>query len=127
MPQVIGLGGVFFKCKDPEKLKAWYQEHLGISGEYGVMFNWKEQSEKNNKAFTLFSPFKSDTDYFTPSEKPFMFNFVVDDLKGMLEKLKNEGVEVMEKVEEYDYGKFGWIMDPEGNKVELWEAPKTTD
>ena len=121
MPQVIGLGGIFFKCKDPEKLKVRYQEHLGISGEYGVMFSWKDQVEKQSNAYTLFTPFKNDTDYFAPSEKSFMFNFVVDDLKSMLAKLKSEGVEVLGEIEEYDYGKFGRIMDPEGNKIQLWE------
>lgn len=124
MANVLGLGGVFFKCKDPEKLKAWYQKHLGISGEYGMMFNWKEQAEKPYDAMTLFTPFKDNTDYFAPSEKSFMFNFVVDDLVGMLEKLKSEGVEVVGEIEEYDYGKFGRIMDLEGNKIELWEPTK---
>jgi predicted enzyme related to lactoylglutathione lyase len=124
MPNIIGLGGIFFKAKDPEKLKIWYKEHLGISGEYGIMFNWKEQAEKQGNAYTVFSTFKEDTDYFSPSAKPFMFNFVVDDLAGMLAKLKSEGVEVLGEMEEYDYGKFGRIVDPEGNKIELWEATK---
>ena len=100
--------------------KDWYNTHLGLNtDDYGCTFWWKD--ENGNKCSTQWSPFKEDTKYFAPSEKQFMMNFRVADLKGLLKQLKEEGVTIVGEIEEYDYGKFGWILDPEGNKIELWE------
>ncbi|MCW9037934.1 VOC family protein [Altibacter sp.] len=118
--RVTGLGGFFFKTKNPDHIKNWYNEHLGLNTDaYGCTFWWKD--EAGNKCSTQWSPFKEDTKYFAPSEKQFMMNFRVADLEGLLEVLKKEGVTVVGEMEEYVYGKFGWILDPEGNKIELWE------
>lgn len=121
MNYVTGLGGVFFKTRDKEKLLAWYQEHLGIEvDEYGSKsFNWLEES--GEKAFSVWGPFKEESDYFDPSEQPFMVNFRVRDLDGLLEHLKSKGVERIGKIDEYPFGRFAWILDPEGVKIELWE------
>lgn len=124
MKRVTGLGGVFFKTADPKKLKAWYGKHLGLPvDEYGASFRWMdlENKEANVPALTAWSPFKEDTTYFQPSEKQFMFNYRVENLVELLKVLKEEGVQIVGEMEEYPYGKFGWIMDPEGNKIELWE------
>ena len=118
--RVTGLGGFFFKTEDPKKAKDWYKNHLGLNtDDYGCTFWWKD--EKGNKCSTQWSPFKNDTKYFEPSKKEFMMNFRVENLKELLEVLKGEGVTVVGEMEEYEYGKFGWILDPEGNKIELWE------
>jgi uncharacterized protein YndB with AHSA1/START domain/predicted enzyme related to lactoylglutathione lyase len=122
-PDVTGIGGVFFKCHNPKKLMAWYSAHLGIpsvGGEAGV-FQWREAASPENVAHTVWGLFTEDTAYFGPSEKPFMLNYRVRDLERLLARLREKGVTVIEGVETYEYGKFGWIMDPEGNKVELWE------
>ena len=118
MKRVTGIGGAFFKSKDPQKLAEWYEKHLGIPFNGGVYSGFTSEDKGE---MTVFSMFPEDTDYFAPAEKPFMFNFRVEDLHKLLETLKEEGVEVLEKTEEYSYGKFGWIVDPEGNKIELWE------
>lgn len=119
MKRVTGLGGVFFKSNDPKKIKEWYQTHLGV----GEIFSWKEVDKPDTKinAMTVWSPFKKDTDYFNPSEKEFMFNYRVENLVELLKILKDEGVEIVGEIKVESYGKFGWIMDPEGNKIELWE------
>ena len=118
--RVTGIGGVFFKAKDPEHLKTWYRNHLGLdTNDYGCTFWWKD--DKGNDCITQWSTFKEDTTYFQPSEKPFMMNFRVENLEKLLEELKKEGVEIVGNTEVYDYGKFGWVLDPEGNKIELWE------
>ena len=129
MKRVTGIGGIFFKSKDPKKLIEWYKKHLDVpveieeSGEY-VIFNWRKQAENQEKGYTLWGPFPSESKYFQPSTKDFMFNFTVDNLDEILEVLKEEGVHVFDEREEHQEGKFGWILDPEGNKVELWEPPK---
>ncbi len=118
--RVTGLGGFFFKTKDPDGIKAWYKNHLGIpTDQYGWTFWWKDKEGKD--CSTQWSPMNEDTTYFKPSEKQFMMNFRVADLKGLLKVLEKEGVTIVGEVEEYEYGKFGWILDPEGNKIELWE------
>lgn len=118
--RVTGIGGMFFKCEDPSEVKEWYKKHLGFNtDDWGCTFWWKEKSGKD--ASTQWSPFKDDTSYFSPSNKEFMFNYRVHDLKELIKTLKEEGVTVVGDIEEYDYGKFGWIMDPYGNKIELWE------
>ena len=124
MKRVIGIGGVFFKARDPEKLRAWYQQHLGLEFDnYGsVVFGCPDEEEQRKSAQTVWSLFPSDTKYFDPSKAPFMINYRVENLASLLEQLRNEGVEVDERMEEYEYGRFGWIMDPEGNRIELWET-----
>lgn len=120
MKRVTGLGGVFFKTEDQKKTKDWYKNHLGLNtDDYGCTFWWKD--EENKKCATQWSPFKSDTDYFEPSKKEFMINFRVENLVELLNILTKEGVTVVGKMEEYDYGKFAWILDNEDNKIELWE------
>jgi predicted enzyme related to lactoylglutathione lyase len=118
--RVTGLGGFFFKTEDPIKTKEWYHKHLGLNTDnYGCTFWWKD--EEGNKCSTQWSPFKNDTTYFEPSKKEFMMNYRVENLTELLKVLKSEGVTVVGEMEEYDYGKFGWILDLEGNKIELWE------
>ena len=123
MKRVIGIGGVFIKAKDPEKLRAWYQKHLGLEPDAygGVLFQCPAGEEERQTAQTVWSLFPSDTKYFDPSSAPFMINYRVENLARLLEQLRSEGVEVDERSEEHEYGKFGWIMDPEGNRIELWE------
>lgn len=118
--RVTGIGGLFFKSKDPKSSKEWYKKHLGFNtDDYGCTFWWKD--ENGNDCSTQWSPFKDDTSYFNPSEKAFMFNYRVENLEELLLTLKEEGVTVVGDMETYDYGKFGWILDNEGNKIELWE------
>lgn len=125
MKKVIGIGGIFFKSENPVTLKAWYKKHLGIeSDQYGAIFPSNGFSNFDKESYTVWSPFVKDTDYFHPSSQPFMINFVVDDLLGLLEELKKEGIEKVGEMEEAEYGKFAWVLDPEGNKIELWEPPK---
>lgn len=124
MKRVTGLGGVFFKTSDPKKIKEWYGKHLGLPvDEYGASFKWIEVDKPGAKepAVTAWSTFDEKTKYFEPSQKPFMFNYRVENLVELLKVLKGEGVEIVGEIQEYPYGKFGWIMDPDGNKVELWE------
>jgi catechol 2,3-dioxygenase-like lactoylglutathione lyase family enzyme len=117
MARITGLGGIFYKVADPEKTRAWYQETLGIGGEWGAMFPFKNDDAEG---FTLFSPFKSDTDYFGPSGKDFMVNLRVDDVDGVVADLEGKGIEILGRQDE-DYGRFAWILDPDGLKVELWQ------
>jgi predicted enzyme related to lactoylglutathione lyase len=118
--RVTGIGGFFFKTKDPDAIKNWYNTHLGLNTDaYGCTFWWKD--EAGNKCSTQWSPFKEDTKYFAPSKKAYMMNFRVENLVELMALLKKEGVKIVGDIEEYEYGKFGWILDPEGNKIELWE------
>ena len=122
--RVTGIGGIFFKTEDPKKIKEWYGKHLGLPvDDYGASFRWIDMDHPNAKepALTQWSPFQADTDYFNPSEKPYMFNYRVDNLVELLKVLKEEGVQIVGEMQEFSYGKFGWIMDPDGNKIELWE------
>ncbi|WP_204161819.1 VOC family protein [Dokdonia sp. Dokd-P16] len=120
MKRVTGIGGMFFKSEDPDAQKEWYKNHLGIpTDQYGWTFWWRDENGK--KCSTQWSPMNDDTTYFSPSKKQFMFNFRVDNLIALLAVLKEEGVTIVGEVEEYSYGKFGWILDPEDNKIELWE------
>jgi predicted enzyme related to lactoylglutathione lyase len=122
MKRVTGIGGIFFKCKDPGKVKAWYNTHLGLNtDQYGTTFEWRLASDSTKKGFTQWSPFSDSTKYFEPSAKDFMINYRVDNLEALVTELKKEGVTVVDKIETYDYGKFVHILDIEGNKVELWE------
>jgi len=123
--RVTGLGGFFFKTKDPKQVKEWYKTHLGLNtDDYGCTFWWKD--EEGNKCSTQWSPFKEDTNYFEPSKKEFMMNFRVENLVELLKVLKEEGVKIVGEMEEFDYGKFAWILDSEGNKIELWEPIDST-
>ena len=118
--RVTGIGGLFFKASNPKKSKDWYKKHLGFdTDDWGCSFWWKDKD--GNKCSTQWSPFKKDTDYFGPSKKDFMFNYRVENLVELLAVLKKEGVTIVDKMQEYDYGKFGWILDNDGNKIELWE------
>ena len=122
MKKVTGIGGVFFKCKDPKKMKEWYKTHLGLNtNDYGANFEWREAFDSTKKGSTTWSPFPETTKYFAPSTKDFMINYRVADLEALVVELKKEGVTIVDKMETFDYGKFIHIIDMEGNKVELWE------
>ena len=122
MKKVTGIGGIFFKCNDPDKMKEWYKTHLGLdTNEYGATFEWKEASDSTKNGSTQWSPFPETTKYFEPSTKDFMINYRVADLEALVEELKKEGVTIVDEIETYDYGKFVHIIDIEGNKIELWE------
>jgi predicted enzyme related to lactoylglutathione lyase len=123
--KVTGIGGVFFKCKDPKKVKEWYKLHLGLNtDQYGTTFEWRQAADSTKKGFTQWSPFSDKTKYFEPSGKDFMINYIVEDLAALVEQLKEEGVTIVDTMETYEYGKFIHIMDNEANKIELWELPK---
>jgi len=120
--KVTGIGGIFFKCNDPEKMKEWYGKNLGlVTNEYGSVFEFRSTDEPEKKGYTVWSPFEAKTTYFKPSEKEFMVNYRVENIEALVQELKEQGVEICDKIEEYEYGKFVHIMDPEGNKIELWE------
>jgi len=124
MKRVIGLGGIFFKSKDPAALREWYRTHLGIAAEeWDTQFFPKQLEEANLDAYQVWSPFKESTTYFAPSEQSFMLNFIVEDLFALLTELRQEGVHLFEKTEDTEFGKFGWIFDPDGTKIELWQPP----
>ena len=118
MAKVLGLGGIFFKAQDPKALLAWYQRALGVPGPDYAFF---QPATMPDGAGTTFAPFAADTKYFAPSEQAFMFNFVVDDLDGALRQVEEAGGKSTGEVQDYSYGRFGWFLDPEGNKVELWQ------
>jgi predicted enzyme related to lactoylglutathione lyase len=123
MSRVTGIGGIFFKAQNPDQLQSWYERHLGITpGKDGsVAFPWRDVSDPERKAHTVWAPFPADTSYFEPSRVPFMINYRVENLDKLLGLLREEGVKVDDKREESEFGKFAWIMDPEGNRIELWE------
>lgn len=121
MEKVTGIGGVFFRARDPEALAAWYEEHVGVPREGGATYGTFESAGPGER--TVWSAFPSDTEYFGPGSKQLMVNYRVRDLDAMLAQLRDAGVEVDERVEEYEYGRFGWATDPEGNRFELWEPP----
>ena len=118
MARVTGLGGVFYKVADPAATQAWYQEHLGIGGDWGATFRYADEGTED--PYSLLSPFKESTDYMAPSTAGFMINLRVDDLDGMIEQLKAKGIEVLGRQDE-DYGGFAWILDCDGVKIELWQ------
>ena len=122
MKRVTGLGGIFFKTPDPEELKGWYRRHLGIESDpWGFSFLWREMDDPEKRGYTVWSPFPISTEYFSPSEQPFMINYRVDDLDALLPALREEGVEVVDGPVREENGKFAWILDPHGRKIELWE------
>lgn len=129
MDRVTGIGGVFFRSEDPEALGDWYRERLGIPvNEHGYgSFQWKTLADPERVGRTVWSLFPSDTDYFGPGSQRFMVNYRVADLDALLAVLRDEGVDVVDGIEEYEYGRFAWIEDPEGNRIELWEPPERGD
>ena len=125
--KVTGIGGIFFKCKDPAKMREWYSKNLGIvSGQYGTKFEWRQGADSSKYGCTQWSLFSEKTKYFEPSTKEFMINYRVENLVELVEDLKKEGVTIVDTIESFDYGKFIHIMDIEGNKIELWE-PKDVE
>ncbi len=122
MKRVTSLGGIFFKCQDKKKLNAWYGEHLGLDvSDYGTNFEWREVEDPDKKGLTVWSPFDASTKYFEPSTKDFMINYRVENIEELVEQLKKEGVTILDEIADSDYGKFVHILDPEGNKIELWQ------
>lgn len=120
--KVTGIGGIFFKCKDPGKMRDWYKAHLGLNtNAYGAVFEWYQGADSTKKGFTQWSPFNEKTSYFDPSPKDFMINYRVENLEALVAELKKNGVSITDTIESYDYGKFVHILDIEGNKLELWE------
>lgn len=123
MKRVTAIGGIFIKYNEPEKMRDWYQTHLGLrTDSYGTSFEWRHADEPNKKGYSVWSTFQKNSNYFEPSQKEFMINMRVDDLESLLAVLKQEGVTILNEIQEYEYGKFAHILDPEGVKIELWEA-----
>ena len=124
--KVTGIGGIFFKSKNPAKIREWYKNNLGlVTNEYGSLFEFRESDEPNEKGYLQWSPFESSTDYFNPSDKEFMINYRVEDIEGLVKELKRNGVTIVDDIEVFEYGKFVHILDPENNKIELWEPVDT--
>ena len=123
MKRVTGIGGIFFKSKDPKALGEWYKTHLGmdVTEWGGAIFQWG--GEGSSEGMTIWSTFSETSDKMAPSTAPFMINYRVDDLDALMAALKSEGCQVIENTEPSDFGKFGWVIDPDGNKIELWEPP----
>jgi predicted enzyme related to lactoylglutathione lyase len=124
MARVTGIGGIFLRARDPKALSAWYAKHLGLPlTEYGVNFVWSESAEPEGagKGMTVWSLFPQETKYFGDGAQQAMVNYRVDDLDALLDQLRADGVEIDPKREDYDYGRFAWIVDPEGNRIELWQ------
>lgn len=126
MVRVTGLGGPFIKANDPKALAAWYEKHLGIAfnGTTYSVFQFTNEDGSKKAGYNVFSFFNNNSEYLKPSTKDVMLNFIVKDLFALLEVLKSEGVEMVGEPMDEEYGKFGWIMDPEGNKIELWQPPE---
>jgi predicted enzyme related to lactoylglutathione lyase len=125
MNRVLGIGGIFIKAKDPAVMKAWYRLHLGMDIQEwgGTTFDWPSPDRPTEKGTTAWSLFPQDSKYFDPSTAPFMVNYRVENLDALISALRAEGCQVDEKTDSSEYGKFGWVMDPEGNRIELWEPP----
>jgi predicted enzyme related to lactoylglutathione lyase len=125
MKRVTGIGGIFIKSDDPQRLREWYRRHLGINFEDwgGFGFSWKSSDNPEGVGTTVWNVFDAPSNYFDPSKAPFMVNYRVADLHALVAALRAEGCQVMDKVDDSEYGKFGWVVDPDGNKIELWEPP----
>ena len=120
--KVTGIGGIFFKCRDPKKMREWYESNLGLNtNQYGAVFEWRQGADTTKKGFTQWSPFTDRTKYFEPSTKDFMINYRVENLDELVDQLKKGGVTITDTIVTVEYGKFVHIMDVEGNKIELWE------
>lgn len=125
MKKVTGIGGIFFKCKDPDQVRDWYKTHLGMDvNQYGANFEWRDAEQPEIKGSTQWSPFDENITYFEPSKKDFMINYRVENMEALVADLKSEGVNVLDEIAVYEYGKFVHIMDIEGNKIQLWEPVK---
>jgi predicted enzyme related to lactoylglutathione lyase len=126
MKRVTGIGGIFFKARDPVALRAWYQKHLGIDVQDwgGTAFRWADEAGKPMQGTTIWSVGGPDNDYYAPSKASFMINYRVKNLAALLQALREEGCNALAKTDDSEFGKFGWVMDPEGNKVELWQPPE---
>lgn len=123
MKRVTAIGGIFVKCHNPEAQRDWYRRHLGLNtDQYGTSFEWRKTDAPDKKGYNVWSTFHRDTSYFLPSEKEFMLNFRVENLEWLIETLRAEGIEVVGDIQVFEYGKFAHILDPEGTKIELWEA-----
>jgi catechol 2,3-dioxygenase-like lactoylglutathione lyase family enzyme len=120
--RILGIGGIFFKSAQPQAMKDWYAQHLGLADSgHGVMLPWREKDNPDNEQMTIWSVFPGDTQYFQPSPAPFMINYIVDDLDALLDRLAKAGVRIDAKRQDESYGRFAWIYDPDGNKIELWQ------
>ena len=120
--KATGIGGIFFKCDNPGKMREWYRIHLGLNtNQYGAVFEWWQGADSSKKGFTQWSPFSEKTKYFLPSAKDFMINYRVENLEALVDQLRKDSVTIVDKIETVEYGKFVHIMDMEGNKLELWE------
>jgi predicted enzyme related to lactoylglutathione lyase len=120
--KVTGIGGIFFKCKDPKKMREWYATNLGLNtNAYGAVFEWRQGADSTKKGFTQWSPFSEKTKYFEPSTKDFMINYRVENIEELIDQFEKSGVIITDTIESVEYGKFVHIMDIEGNKIELWE------
>jgi predicted enzyme related to lactoylglutathione lyase len=120
--RVTGIGGIFFKCKNPAATREWYKVHLGLNTDnYGTNFQWYQGADSTKKGSTQWSAFKETTKYFEPSSKDFMINYRVENMNTLMENLRKEGVTIVDTIQSFDYGKFLHIMDNDGNKIELWE------
>ena len=128
-PKVIGIGGILFKSKNPDKTKKWYEENLGLpTDKWGAMFKSRDIDNPDQVNYLQWSPFDKKTDYFDPSKKVFMINYRVQNLEEFVKVLKEKGVIILDEITQYgEIGKFVHILDPEGNKIELWEPPKSKD
>ena len=126
MKRVTGIGGIFFSARDPVALRAWYQRHLGIDVQAwgGTAFSWADGAGEPTSGSTIWSIAEAGSETFSPGTAPFMVNYRVDDLAALMQALRDEGCQVLEKTEDAEFGKFGWVIDPEGNKVELWQPPQ---
>ncbi len=121
-PKVTGVGGIFFKCKSPDDMRSWYRDHLGlVTDQYGSLFEFRKADAPDEKAYLQWSTFSENTEYFAPSEKDFMVNYRVQNIEQLVENLRDAGVTILDEIATYDYGKFVHILDPENNKIELWE------
>lgn len=122
--RVTGLGGIMFKVKNPQQSRDWYRKHLGIESEsWGAVFKWREFEHPEREAYSVWSPSSEQSDYFAPSTHSYMINYRVENLDALLESLRAEGIEPVGTPESNEFGKFAWILDPDGSKIELWEPP----
>jgi predicted enzyme related to lactoylglutathione lyase len=122
MAKVTGIGGIFFACKNPKEIKDWYSKNLGLeTDEYGTTFEWRKADNPANKGFTQWSPMKDNDEYLQPSRNNFIINYRVKNIESLVDDLRNNGVRILDEIESFEYGKFVHILDPEGNKIELWQ------
>jgi len=120
--RITGIGGVFFKTADPAAMRKWYADHFNLqSDQYGHAFTWKKPENPEKNGYTAWNPFDAKSDYFKPSDQKYMINYRVENLEALIEDLRAKSVTIVGEIETFDYGKFGWVLDPDGNKIELWE------